>query len=74
MAGQCYQFHRRAQQYLADGCVQLPALPTARMPVTWLLICMCSLDEDENGFIMALVLGDWLDDIGYDPTHSIWEP
>lgn len=32
------------------------------------------LDEDENGFIMALVLGDWLDDIGYDPTHSIWEP
>jgi hypothetical protein len=35
---------------------------------------MCSLDEDENGFIMALVLGDWLDDIGYDPTHSIWEP
>ncbi|NMB62729.1 MAG: hypothetical protein GYA18_10380 [Chloroflexi bacterium] len=32
------------------------------------------LDEDENGFIMALVVGDWLDDIGYDPAHSVWQP
>jgi len=32
------------------------------------------LDEDEKGFIMGLVLGDWLDDIGYDPAQAVWEP
>lgn len=43
-------------------------------PYVQLTVMYVRLDEDENGFIMALVLGDWLDDIGYDPTRSVWEP
>lgn len=32
------------------------------------------LDQDGNGFLMGLVVGDWLKDIGYDPTRNVWEP
>ena len=32
------------------------------------------LDDDSNGFVMGLVIGDWLKDIGYDPQLGVWEP
>jgi hypothetical protein len=32
------------------------------------------MDKDEKGFVMGLVVGDWLEDIGYDPAQNVWEP
>jgi hypothetical protein len=32
------------------------------------------MDKDGKGFIMGLVVGDWLDDIGYNPAKNVWEP
>jgi hypothetical protein len=32
------------------------------------------MDKDEKGFVMGLVVGDWLEDIGYDPAQNVWKP
>jgi hypothetical protein len=31
------------------------------------------LDEDEGGFLMAVVIGDWLDGIAFDPARNSWD-
>lgn len=32
------------------------------------------LDGDSNGFVMGVVIGDWLKDIGYDAQLGVWKP
>ena len=32
------------------------------------------LDGDRNGFVMGVVIGDWLKDIGYDAKIGVWKP
>lgn len=32
------------------------------------------LDNDSNGFVMGVVIGDWLKDIGYDAQLGVWKP
>lgn len=32
------------------------------------------LDENNQGLVMGVVIGDWLDDISYDPAKNVWEP
>lgn len=32
------------------------------------------MDKNGEGFVMGVVIGDWLDDIGYDPLQNVWEP
>lgn len=32
------------------------------------------MDKDGEGFVMGVVIGDWLDDIGYDPAKNVWKP
>jgi len=32
------------------------------------------MDKDGEGFVMGVVIGDWLDDIIYDPIQNVWKP
>lgn len=32
------------------------------------------MDKDGKGFVMGVVIGGWLDDIGYDPAQNVWKP
>lgn len=32
------------------------------------------MDKDGEGFVMGVVIGDWLDDISYDPVKNVWKP
>ena len=32
------------------------------------------MDKNGEGFVMGVVIGDWLDDIGYDPAKNVWKP
>ncbi|MGV8027059.1 MAG: hypothetical protein AB2L18_10925 [Anaerolineaceae bacterium] len=32
------------------------------------------MDKDSEGFVMGVVVGDWLDDISYDPVQNVWKP
>lgn len=30
--------------------------------------------EDDQGFVMGVIIGDWLEDIKYDPVLNTWQP
>lgn len=44
--------------------------PAGDLPVSLYVL----MDKNGEGFVMGVVIGDWLDDIGYDPAQNVWKP